>query len=96
MSQSREYSCADLPMLQSRIIKNSKDNAASVAAMTIRFMGRNSNSCVKNITETDNAVAIEYTDHGSVAADVFNFSKANQLVSMLRTWADGSVETTNF
>ncbi len=96
LSQAKEYSCRDLRSLQSQIKKDSKDNAPSVAAMIIRFMGRNSNHCVKNIFETESAVEVKYLDRGSIASDIFNFSKENQLVSMLRTFSNGKAETVNF
>ena len=96
LSLAKEYGCSDLRSLQSQIKKNSKDNAASVSAMIIRFMGRNPNPCVKNIIETDSAVEVQYLDRGSITSDVFNFSKENQLVSMLRTFSNGKTETANF
>ncbi|MEK6775126.1 MAG: hypothetical protein AABY64_14390 [Bdellovibrionota bacterium] len=96
ISQAKEYGCNDLRSLQSKIKKDSKDNAASVAAMIIRFMGRSPNSCVKSIKETANAVEVNYLDRGEIVSDIFNFSKENQLVSMSRTFSNGKTETANF
>ncbi len=96
LSAAREYDCNDLRSLQNKIKRNAQDNAASVSAMIIRFMGRNPNPCVENILETSNAVQVSYLDRGPIVSDTFNFSDDNQLVSMRRTLSDLKTETINF